>query len=313
MGDIPTFSIVITSYNYGHFLVNALESVLLQNRPDTQVLLIDDASTDDTPQIADKYSNHIQYVRNKKNLGASGAWASGIALAKGKYLIKLDADDEFLPGHLDSIEGAFESDSDVGMVFASVLTKSEPDGALKPEYIVDEDQTLNAASFRKKLLECFLYRMPGCALRREITIGKEEPDPKLFQIHDWEYFLRVTDGYKAKLLREPSAVYRIHTSSISAVARYDNRLYHDVRRWLEIAKVPGPRYINEEDRGILIGSCACLLLFGFGSKLNPMSYIRFLPIYIRTLKLAIGGGPDQIRRMHRALFQRAAEKSKEFS
>ncbi|MDX2416352.1 MAG: glycosyltransferase family 2 protein [Xanthomonadales bacterium] len=313
MDKIPTFSIVITSYNYGHFLVNALESVLLQKRPDTQVLLIDDASTDDTPQIAAKYSDHIQYVRNKNNLGASGAWAAGIALAKGKYLIKLDADDEFLPGHLDALERAFESDADVGMVFASVLTKSEPDGVMKPEHIVDEDQILSAACFRKKLLECFLYRMPGCALRRAVTVGKEEPDPELFQIHDWEYFLRVTDGYKAKLLREPSAVYRIHTSSISSVARYDNRLYKDVRHWLEIAKVPGQRYINEEDRKILIGSCACLLLFGFGSKLNPMSYIRFIPIYLRTLKLATGGGSDQVKRMHQALFQRATEKSKELS
>lgn len=305
MDNIPTFSIVITSYNYGHFLVNALDSVLLQKRRDTQVLLIDDASTDNTPQIAEKYSDHIQYVRNEKNLGASGAWAAGIALAKGKYLIKLDADDEFLPGHLDALERAFESDADIAMVFASVLTKSEPNGAMKPEYIVDENLTLSATSFRKKLLECFLFRMPGCALRRELTIGKEEPDPELFQIHDWEYFLRVTEGYKARLLREPSAVYRTHTSSISSVARHDDRLYKDVSRWLEIAKIPGPRYINEEDRKILIGSCACLLLFGFGSKLNPMSYVRFIPIYFRTLKLAFGGGSDQIKRMHRALFQRA--------
>jgi glycosyltransferase involved in cell wall biosynthesis len=313
MDNVPTFSIVITSYNYGHFLVNALESVLLQNRPDTQILLIDDASTDNTPQVAERFRDHIQYIRNKDNLGASGAWAAGIALATGEYLIKLDADDEFLPGHLDALESAFESDADVGMVFTSVLTRCEPAGVLKPEYIVDEDQTWSASDFRKKLLECFLFRMPGCALRREVTIGKEKPDPELFQIHDWEYFLRVTAGYKAKLLHEPSAVYRIHDSSISSVARYDSRLYHDVRRWLEIAKVPGQRYIKEEDRKILIGSCACLLLFGFGSKLNPMSYVRFIPIYIRTLRLATSGGFNQVKRMHRALFQRAAARSRVIS
>jgi glycosyltransferase involved in cell wall biosynthesis len=307
MDSTPTFSIVITSYNYGHFLVNALDSVLIQDRSDIQILLIDDASDDNTPHIAEKYADRIQYVRNEKNLGASGAWAVGIALSKGKYLIKLDADDEFLPGHLDAVEKAFDSDADIGMVFASVFTKSETDGIMKPEYIVEENKTLSAKEFRKKFLECFLYRMPGCALRRAVTLGKEEPDLELFQIHDWEYFLRVTDGYKAILLRKPSAVYRVHESSISSVARYDDRLFKDVKRWLEIAKIPGQRYINPEDRKILIGSCACLLLFGFGSKLNPMSYIRFLPVYFRTLKLAIGGGSAQVKRMHRALFQRAAE------
>jgi len=310
MNSVPTFSIVIPCYNYGHFLVNALESVLIQERSDIEILLVDDASDDETPQIAEKYRDHIQYIRNEENLGAGGAWAVGIALAKGKYLIKLDADDELLPGHLDAIERAFESDADVGMVLASVLTRSDPEGTMTPEYITDENQTLSSACFRKELLECFGFRMPGCALRRELTLGKEGPDPQLFQVHDWEYFLRVTEGYKAILLHEPTAVYRVHASSISSAACEDDRLYKDIKRWLAIAETPGERYVNGQDRKILIGSCSCLLLFGFGSKLNPMSYFRFIPIYFRTLILASGGGWVQVRRMHRALFQRATEKSK---
>ena len=93
-------------------------------------------------------------------------------------------------------------------------------------------------------------------------------------------------------------------NSISSVARYDDRLYKDVKRWLAIARNPGERYIDENDRKTLIGSCSCLLLFGFGSKLNPMSFIRFIPIYFRTLLIALGGGFTQLGRMHRALFQR---------
>lgn len=304
MDNTPTFSIIITSYNYGHFLVNALESVLIQERSDIQVLLIDDASTDDTPRIAKKYENHIHYVRNEKNLGAGGAWGVGLELARGKYLIKLDADDELLPGHLDALENAFEADAEVGMVFSSVLLKAEEHDKPKPEYVTAESQTLSAHCFRQKLLECFRFRMPGCALRREVTLKYEGPDPKLFQIHDWEYFLKVTKGHKATLLREPTAVYRLHINSISSVARYDDRLYNDVKRWLAIARTPGERYIDEHDRKILIGSCSCLLLFGFGSKLNPMSYLRFIPVYFRTLLIAVHGGTAQVGRMHRALFQR---------
>ena len=313
MDNTPTFSIVITSYNYGHFLANALESVLRQNRSDIQILLIDDASTDDTPQVARKYQDHIQYVRNEKNLGAGGAWGVGLELAQGRYLIKLDADDELLPGHLDALQNAFESDAEVGMVFASVFLRTESREEMKPEYVTDENQTISAESFRQKLLECFPFRMPGCALRREVILGYAGPDPKLFQIHDWEYFLKVTRGHKATLLREPTAVYRLHTKSISSVARFDDRLYNDVKRWLAIAETPGERYVDESDRKILIGSCSCLLLFGFGSKLNPMSYLRFIPVYFRTLFIAIRGGRAQVNRMHRALFERMRQKSESSS
>ena len=308
MDSVPTFSIVIPSYNYGHFLVNALTSVLKQDRSDIQILLIDDASTDNTPQIARQYSEYIQYVRNKNNLGAGGAWRVGLELARGKYLIKLDADDELLPGHLDALESAFEADAEVGMVFASVLTRNDVDGTTEPEYVTDENQTLDAECFRQKLLECFRFRMPGCALRRQVILELEGPDTELFQIHDWEYFLRASKGHKAILLHEPTAVYRIHVNSISSVARYDNRLYKDVKRWLAIASQPGERHINKEDRKILKGSCSCLLLFGFGSKSNPMSYVRFIPVYFRTLFIAMGGGYMQIGRMHRALFNRMLNK-----
>ena len=150
--------------------------------------------------------------------------------------------------------------------------------------------------------------MPGCALRRKAILGYEGPDPKLFQIHDWEYFLKVTQGHKATLLREPTAVYRFHMNSISSVARYDDRLYNDVKRWLAIAKTPGERYVDEDDRKTLIGSCSCLLLFGFGSKSNPMSYLRFIPVYFRTLVIALRGGRVQVVRMHRALLQRMSPK-----
>lgn len=308
MASTPTFSIIIPAYNYGHFLADALESVLIQNRSDIEILVIDDASIDNTPQVAQAFSQHIRYVRNEVNLGAGGAWGVGLKLARGKYLIKLDADDELLPGHLEALENAFEADGEVGMVFASVLTKTETDGTIAPEYVTDENQTLSVECFRQKLLECFRFRMPGCALRREVTLGHEGPDMRLFQIHDWEYFLRVTKGYKATLLHEPSAVYRIHANSISSVARYDDRLYNDIKRWLAIAEAPGERYINEEDRKTLVGSFACLLLFGFGSKKDPVSYIRFIPIYFRTLLIALKGGRVQVGRMHRALFQRMLPK-----
>jgi glycosyltransferase involved in cell wall biosynthesis len=305
----PTFTIVMPSYNYGHFLPGALESVAAQNRNDIQVVLVDDASEDDTPQVAERYAGRIEYVRNENNLGAGGAWREGLERARGKFLVKLDADDELLPGHLDAVEKAFESDAEVGMVLASVLLRSEADGTLVPEYVTSADRTLGAIEFRRHLLKGLPFRMPGCAVRRAVTLGKRGPDPGLYQIHDWEYFVRVCKGHKGRLLRAPSAIYRIHGRSISSTARQGNRLYNDITRWLAMAKQPGEGYIEAGDRKILVGSCACLLLAGFGSRLNPVAYLRFVPVYLRALSIAVRGGAAQVLRMHRALFCRAVGKT----
>jgi glycosyltransferase involved in cell wall biosynthesis len=303
MNSAPTFSVVIPCYNYGHYLANALDSVLAQERSDVQVLLVDDASEDNTSEIAKKYQD-IQYIRNRQNLGAGGAWCAGLSLAEGRFVIKLDADDELLPGHLDAIKHAFDSDYEVAIVAASVFKKKEPGDVLEPEYLTDGDQTLSPMEFRTRLLEEFFFRMPGCALRREVLIGQDGPDPELFQIHDWEYFLRVTKGHKAILLKSPSAIYRIHEASITAVAKEENRLLKDIKRWLVIAGLPGDRQIKKGEMKILRGSFSRLLLGKFGSRLSPCAYLDYVVIYFKAFSIASRGGVSQLARMHFLLLQK---------
>src|SRR5690242_17155170 len=72
------FSIVIPSYNYAGYLAGAISSVLEQNYPDTEILVIDDASTDNTSEIADTFKGLIKYYRLEKNRGAAGAWSYGL-------------------------------------------------------------------------------------------------------------------------------------------------------------------------------------------------------------------------------------------
>jgi glycosyltransferase involved in cell wall biosynthesis len=297
----PSFSIVIPSFNYGHYLVSALESVFEQGRNDLQVILVDDASTDNTPNIARQYQERIQYIRNESNLGAGGAWQVGLQQARGLYVIKLDADDQLLPGHLGSSAAVFEADNEVGLVIASVLVRKEAVGVTETEMVTDSDRVLGAGELRAKLLNGFFFRMPGCVLRREILLSHEPPDPDLYQIHDWEYFLRVTRGYKAGLLREPGGIYRIHDESITATAQFDNRLLNDIRKWLQIAAESGKRQIVGEELDTLRGSFAELLLIGFGPKYKPSSYSRYIYKYYKAFGIAVKGGLRQVIRMHKAL------------
>ncbi len=301
MDNEPTFSIVIPSYNYGHFLAGAIDSVLAQDCADIQILVIDDASEDQTPDVARRYGHGIQYVRNAQNLGAAGNWRKGLGLARGRYVMKLDADDELLPGCLNAIEPAFACDPAAAMVISSVFIKRDRTDKLEAEYVTDHDQTLDAAEFRARLLRHYFFRMPGCALRRECVLDHDGPDTDLFQIHDWEFFLRVTRDHRVVLLNEPRAVYREHGQSITAVACHESRLFRDVQHWIDVARRPGEKFLEPIERNLLKGSLAVLLVTGFGSYQGDTRYRTFINAYTRGLKVSCSGGLRQIGRLHHAL------------
>lgn len=98
------FSIIVTFHNQREFIREALESALSQRRAGFEVIAIDDASTDGTPEILQNYDGKIKVKCLETNEGACSARNRGAALATGEYLVFLDGDDAFLPWALDVYE-----------------------------------------------------------------------------------------------------------------------------------------------------------------------------------------------------------------
>ncbi len=115
---VPLVTVLITTYNYGQFVEQAIDSVLSQDfLPDKiQILVVDDGSTDDTSERIKKYGSRIEYFY-KPNGGQASALNFGIAKARGEIIALLDADDLFLPGKLARIAEAFQKDPALGMVY----------------------------------------------------------------------------------------------------------------------------------------------------------------------------------------------------
>jgi GalNAc5-diNAcBac-PP-undecaprenol beta-1,3-glucosyltransferase len=104
------FSIVIPTYNRAHLIVPTIQSVLDQDFPDFEILIIDDGSTDDTEEVIETVFGHhekIYYIR-KKNEERSIARNTGFQLAKGEYVIFFDSDDLLLPYYLTTLYEAIE-------------------------------------------------------------------------------------------------------------------------------------------------------------------------------------------------------------
>ena len=114
----PLITVLITTYNYGQFIEQAIDSVLSQDFPldRVQVVVVDDGSTDDTSERVEKYGSRVEYSF-KPNQGQASALNVGIAKARGEIIALLDADDFFLPGKLSRIRQAFEQNPALGLVY----------------------------------------------------------------------------------------------------------------------------------------------------------------------------------------------------
>jgi glycosyltransferase involved in cell wall biosynthesis len=88
-------SLIITTYNYAQFIERAIRSGLDQSlsKPDFEVIVVNDASTDATESILENYSDVVRVYNLKENLGLSGARNFGIRKARGQFVVFLDADD----------------------------------------------------------------------------------------------------------------------------------------------------------------------------------------------------------------------------
>ena len=93
----PLFTVLIDSFNYGHFIEEAVDSVLAQDFPADQIeiIVVDDGSTDNTAERLKKYQDRIRYFY-KTNGGQASAFNLGLSHAQGEFVALLDADDYFL-------------------------------------------------------------------------------------------------------------------------------------------------------------------------------------------------------------------------
>jgi glycosyltransferase involved in cell wall biosynthesis len=122
MNSRPTFSVVIPTHNRANLLPRAIHSVLNQTFKDFELLIVDDASTDNTKDVVKQFDDpRILFIAREENGGAAGARNTAISHASGKYVSLLDDDDEYLSDFLESTLHAFEGSSeDIGFSWCGV-------------------------------------------------------------------------------------------------------------------------------------------------------------------------------------------------
>lgn len=118
MANQPLVSIVVPVFNGERFLHESLDSIVAQTYRDVEILVMDDASTDGTPEILRSYGDRIRVNRQEKNRGQFQNVTDGIAIATGKYVAVYHADDVYMPTIVEREAAFLDAHPDVGAVFA---------------------------------------------------------------------------------------------------------------------------------------------------------------------------------------------------
>jgi len=121
-GDALRFSIVMPSFRHGHFIERSLLSVLNQNHPATELLVIDGGSEDETRALLERYAAEIAYACSERDRGQSDALNKGFARASGEIFGWLNSDDLYLPGAFRAAAEVFATNPDVEVVYGDWYT-----------------------------------------------------------------------------------------------------------------------------------------------------------------------------------------------
>ena len=207
--QIATISVIVPLYNNVQFLPAALDSVFAQNFAETEIIVVDDGSTEDIESSLIRYANKIQLVR-QENAGSAAARNRGIGLATGKYVVFLDADDLLLLHKFEEQVAILEKRPLLGLVHSGWQRINEAGEHLKTIEPWHNAPTLD--------LDAWLWKKPvkmGAMLFRRHWLNKVNGfDTELRQSQDVDLMLRLSlAGCTADWLQKPTMQYRVYANS----------------------------------------------------------------------------------------------------
>ena len=230
MSKVRVASIIINNYNYGRFLKDAIDSALNQTYSNTEVIVVDDGSTDNSPEIILSFGDRITPVL-RENGGQASAFNAGFLVSRGEVILFLDSDDILLPTAVEKALPFFQA-PDVVKVHWPLWVVNEngrKTGQVKPGWWLPEGD-LREVIVRDGPDSYITPPTTGNAWARWF-LGRVLPMPEV------EYRI-CADGYLFGLaplfgcirrIPEPQGVYRLHRQSNYSGLPFHEKLRHDLR------------------------------------------------------------------------------------
>jgi glycosyltransferase involved in cell wall biosynthesis len=239
----PLVTVVTPSYNQAPFLAETLDSVLAQDWP-VEHLVVDDGSTDGSVEIIRRYEDRLAWWTQQENAGQVAALNKGFARATGEYLTWINSDDTLLPGALERMVAALETDPELVLVYgdSQFISADSRSGALLPARAWDPATMVRRWENH--------VPQPSSLFRRSAYEQVGPLNERGYYFFDLELFLALgTVGKVRQLDGAPLSGYRLHeeSKSIGAPLRKAADYVRVAEEYLPTARLPeGARpYVRE--------------------------------------------------------------------
>jgi glycosyltransferase involved in cell wall biosynthesis len=236
----PLVSIIIDNYNYGRFLVDAIDSALAQTHRNTEVIVVDDGSTDDSREIITSYASRVRPVF-KANGGQASAFNAGFAVSRGDVILFLDSDDMLCPTAVETVLPLFRQPqvSKVHWPLWLVDEGGRRIGGTRP------GRTLLEGDLRDRVLQCGPSSCPsaptsGNAWARwfleEVLPAPE--DVSYYRVCADEYLFTLAPVFgPIKAIDEPQGRYRLHGNNVYSAKSFRDQLRLELEGYAQQAGV----------------------------------------------------------------------------
>lgn len=271
--QVKKVSVIVPNYNYGRYLKKRIKSIIKQTYPIHELIVLDDASTDGSKEIAkelvldlklSKPEIKVHFVENSRNSGkAINQWERGFKLAQGDFVWIAEADDLCSKRFLEGVMGGFDDPKVVISYAESMVINSkglvimpnfrwsrdrERTGHFKNSYIKEgEDEIREIMAIR-----CTIPNVSGVVFRKKaVKLGVLNEATRFTQVGDWYLYLRLLENGKIAYNKKALNKFRVHGGSATERGRthYEEvvRIHDMLKKRYELSeKVVGAMEVEEK-------------------------------------------------------------------
>lgn len=217
-------SIIMPAYNAERYIAQAIESVLAQTFSRWELVIVNDGSSDSTPDILERYTDARIKVFHQVNDGESGARNTALRHVQGEWIAFLDADDVYLPHHLDLTAAYLHSHPDCGGVYTDGYY-CDQNGVQLKTLSSRRRGPFEGDIFEQMVRASDVFGAPVCVALRSAVIARYglSFDSDIVIGPDWDFLTRVAEVAPFGLVDQCTCLYRVHQTNISVRIKQQQR------------------------------------------------------------------------------------------
>jgi len=246
----PIVSVCIPAFNHERFVAECVSSVLSQSFQDFEIVITDDASSDGTLDVLSGFRDpRISVHRHPFNLGPSAAINHCIGESKGKYVALLGSDDVFFPQKLAEQVAILDAAAHIGAVFSHARAVDE-EGRILPDHnhpypgIFRAQNQSRHGWLRRFFMQGNCLCAPSALIRRSVIDAVGNHDVRLYQLQDFDYWIRLCLLTDIHIVQHPLLAYRVHSNNSNLSAGRAEKAVRTLWEWQKVLL----HYLAIEDR-----------------------------------------------------------------